>query len=430
MIKSIFSSRLKKNIITVASGSAIAQLITLLSAPLITRLYGPSEYGIQSLFISSLNIFSIIGSLAFPMAITLPKSNRRAMVIAFISVLSSLIFALILYIFFFAIAHSGYSTFLDDLSLGYAYILPLAMMVVVVGMALNQWLIRFGEYKLSSFNTIISSFTSASIKILASPFNSSALILILSNIFASVFGLAVISYLFFKKRGGHGFRFFANKQRFFWGTIKKHIDFPMYRAPQNIINAFSLALPIFFITQYFGVEAAGYYSLAWSVLGLPGGLIGNSFFSVYYPRINKAITNNEDVCNLLRNGFRGLFYVGLVPFGVIALVAPFIFGYVFGNEWRISGSYVQILAPFVFSQFVNKAALAIVPGLKIQRELLFFELISTVLKVIVLWFFSLHSPSQLNAIFYYSLTGSSLYIFFSIFVFLKAKDKFGGYYER
>ena len=62
-LKEFFKSTLVKNILTVASGAVSAQIILLLFAPIITRIFGPEVFGLQGIFLSVISILSPIVTL-------------------------------------------------------------------------------------------------------------------------------------------------------------------------------------------------------------------------------------------------------------------------------------------------------------------------------------------------------------------------------
>src|SRR5699024_11633658 len=54
---------------------------------------------------------------------------------------------------------------------------------------------------------------------------------------------------------------------------KKHRDFPLYRAPEELFNTISQNLPILLLTSLFGPASAGFYSIGRTVLGFVLGLL-------------------------------------------------------------------------------------------------------------------------------------------------------------
>jgi len=165
----------------------------------------------------------------------------------------------------------------------------------------------------------------------------------------------------------------------------RHRDFPLLRTPQTLINALSQSLPILLLAGYFGASASGQYAIAIAVLGMPSGLIGGSVMSVFYPRINEAIRNGENARNLIIKTTIGMAVTGAVPFLIVIATGPFLFEFVFGEQWKTAGIYAQWLAPWLFFQYINKPAVSAIPALRLQGGLLTYEIFSTGTKVLALW---------------------------------------------
>ncbi|HAQ72765.1 MAG TPA: polysaccharide biosynthesis protein, partial [Pseudomonas sp.] len=71
-------SKLLRNILTVVSGTAGAQAITMAFMPVITRIYGPEAYGVLGTFLSVTLMLVPIAALTYPIAIVLPKRDGDA----------------------------------------------------------------------------------------------------------------------------------------------------------------------------------------------------------------------------------------------------------------------------------------------------------------------------------------------------------------
>lgn len=77
-IKNLFKSNFVRSISILAGGTAFAQGITVLAAPILTRIYTPSEFGVLGVFAALLGIIVVISSLRYELAIPLPKSDGAA----------------------------------------------------------------------------------------------------------------------------------------------------------------------------------------------------------------------------------------------------------------------------------------------------------------------------------------------------------------
>ena len=71
-------SRFVRNVLTVASGTAVAQAIAMALSPVITRLYGPEAFGQLGVFTSTVSLFAPAEALTLPIAIVLPERDGEA----------------------------------------------------------------------------------------------------------------------------------------------------------------------------------------------------------------------------------------------------------------------------------------------------------------------------------------------------------------
>jgi O-antigen/teichoic acid export membrane protein len=113
-IKEIFfQGHLTKGLFIIGSGIFIAQLISLIATPIITRLYSPADFGVLSVFSSTLAIIVIVGGFRYEVAIPLPKEDIDAanLFVLFVMILSlsTIVFFVIMFFFgdfFFSLFHA------------------------------------------------------------------------------------------------------------------------------------------------------------------------------------------------------------------------------------------------------------------------------------------------------------------------------------
>ena len=79
MIKrNIVRSDFSKNVLTLISGTTIAQGITIAISPILSRIYSPSDFGIFAAFSSVIAMISLIIGGRYEVAILLPKKDEDA----------------------------------------------------------------------------------------------------------------------------------------------------------------------------------------------------------------------------------------------------------------------------------------------------------------------------------------------------------------
>ena len=68
-----------RSVVTLASGTAMAQLLLALAMPVLTRLYTPTDYGSLAVYASTLTVLLVLASLRYEVAIPLAggRSDRR-----------------------------------------------------------------------------------------------------------------------------------------------------------------------------------------------------------------------------------------------------------------------------------------------------------------------------------------------------------------
>jgi O-antigen/teichoic acid export membrane protein len=201
----------------------------------------------------------------------------------------------------------------------------------------------------------------------------------------------------------------------------KYWDFALLRTPQNLLNAISHSMPIVLLGTYFGPAVAGYYGIALAVLSVPGNIIGQSVITVFYPRITRSIADKEDSRRLIIKATLIMAILGLAPYAIIASMGPFLFQFVFGEDWRVAGEYAQWMAPLLFLQFVNRPAVASVPALRIQGGLLVYEVFSTATKIGSLWMgFHFYNSAEVSVALF-ALLGVIAYLWLIVWIIFRSR---------
>src|SRR5262245_57367214 len=67
-----------RSVLTLASGTAMAQLLLALAMPVLTRLYTPTDYGTLAVYSSTLTVLLVVASLRYEVAIPLPRDEPTA----------------------------------------------------------------------------------------------------------------------------------------------------------------------------------------------------------------------------------------------------------------------------------------------------------------------------------------------------------------
>ena len=94
-IKNRAKSEFTKNVLTLMTGTSIAQAIPIAITPILTRIYSPNEFGLFALYMSIVSVVVIMATGRYELAIVLPKNNEDAANIVALSLVITLFISLL-----------------------------------------------------------------------------------------------------------------------------------------------------------------------------------------------------------------------------------------------------------------------------------------------------------------------------------------------
>lgn len=376
-LRDVWNSRFARDVALVTTGTVVAQTITIGFAPLITRIYGPEAFGLWGTFSAMVAVVIPLAALAYPIAIVLPRDDRDALALVrlcvYLAFAISALFTVALWL-----GGDQLVTLLGIESIsGYMLLVPAAMLFSAGVQVAQQWLMRKKEFGAIAGAAVGHSLILNSAKTGIGWFLPLAPVLIVLATMGYALHAGLLALGARKGRRAASHQKAPSTRASMQNLAHRHSDFPIYRAPQNFINAASQSMPVLMLAALFGPAAAGFYTLSKTVMGLPSTLVGKSVSDVFYPRITEAAHYSTNLTNLILHATGVLALLGCLPFGLVVVFGPWIFGFVFGSEWAVAGEYARWMALFFFFNFINKPSVASVPVLGIQRGLLIYEIFST-----------------------------------------------------
>ena len=94
-------SEFSRNVLTLMTGTTIAQAIPIAISPILTRIYTPKDFGLYALFISIAFILASVANGRYELAIMLPKKDEDAINIFALGFLITVFISLFLLILVF-----------------------------------------------------------------------------------------------------------------------------------------------------------------------------------------------------------------------------------------------------------------------------------------------------------------------------------------
>lgn len=353
--KFVAKGSVTRNITLIAGGTIIGQAATLVVLPLLTRLYTPADFGAMAIFLALLVPLNAVASLRYEMAIPLPDSERDAqhlllLALAIVVVLSGV---LSLVVMFFAEA------LLERVNgmalLGYLWLLPLTFLGGGSYHALSHYAIR-----VQAFRTIAQTKMTQGV---GQGLSQALLGLTGIGLAGLLLGLLVRFWggmVAFVKLVIADFRQQAWQLR--WATLEQvaqtYKRFPLFSSGGTFLQVASSHLPAFFLAAFFTPQIAGWFSLGQRVLEAPITFLAKSSAQVYLSEASAVTKTGGNLRPLLQATLRRQGSIGLLLVIGVMLPAPWLFPWLFGEAWAVSGRYVQILSLTFFSQFLVQTVTA------------------------------------------------------------------------
>lgn len=390
MIKAILESKilqrliyrrdLFRNISFLGSGALISQMILLLSSPILTRMYAPQEMGVAAIYVSVLGIVSPVISFAYSNAIIVAENAWDAVDLVIISVGILVMMLAASSLLFLFVTPDSYARFgINDGRLILSLIIVGTLLSGLV-VCFRQIALRQRNFSMIFFLMISDTTISVAIKLsagFAAPNH-------ISLIAGTVLGLAIQLAIFLKGCGRKGvetfFKLSKGCSRRLFPVLRKFSDFPSFRLPQLFLFAAAQGMPVIVVGYFFDAGQAGQFALARAVVTLPCALLLTTLGPVFLQDFAERIRNDREIFSTVLWGTVTTFVVASVPYVILILVAPSIFGLLFGVDWIVAGSLARLLAVLYWATAGAVVAAQAFTALRLQGRFLRFELFTSLLK--------------------------------------------------
>ncbi len=339
-----------RHVLTLMTGTAIAQAVPIAISPILTRLYTPEDFGIVALYMAIATTLSVIATGRYELAIMLPRKKSDAANIAAFSIVLNLIISsfLLLVVWLF---NAPLTRLLGNPAIAnWLYFIPLTVCLTGLYVNLNYWSNRQELYRVMANRRVVQSVATGGGQLGLGLVLNGASGLVLGGMGGQAVAVAMMGQAVVKNEPGilRGVR-----QTTMLALAKRYRNFPMLMVPAHVLNTLSSQLPVVLLNTLFGLATSGFFSLTQRVIGLPMSLIANAIGDVFRQQASQAFILRGHCGPEFDATFKRLLLLGLPIFGAFYMLAPFLFSVVFGEQWRIAGDYARLLTPMFFMQFIS-----------------------------------------------------------------------------
>jgi len=342
-----------------------------------------------ALFLAIVTIFSSISSARYELAIMLPKEDEDAInIVALGLLITSFLSIILLIIVIFFNSKITYLLDNQDISV-WLYLAPISIFFIGIFNVANYYSNRKKYYKDIAKAKVAKSFVMAIFQLFLS-FKSGAFGLIFGQVSSYIGANLQVVKNIIKDKDLLLLISLKNIKR----VAKEYIDFPKYSIASVLASTGSVHFTNILISSFFSVQTLGFYSLVQRILGLPSSLIGGSIGQVFFQEASKEKQDGKNTVNIFKKTLKKLLLIAVPSFGILFMIVEDLFSFVFGEEWRVAGSYAKIVIPLFFIRFIFASLSSILIIYNKQLIDLIFKLGLLFISVAILLLFKLVSPDH------------------------------------
>ncbi len=334
--------KLLRNAAVLFGGAAAGQALSLLAAPILSRLYSPDEFGVMATFLAIAMLLAPLSTLRYELALPLTRTDEDAdAMISLIGLVLTVSGALCL--IGVAAAHGfDLGAVLDNLGL-IAFLLPLAMMSIGAYQAA-----AYEATRMSRFGPLT---RSKLVQGVAGPASQIGLGLLSFGTWGLAIGFIVgqIASTISLARGlllGRSAPLARPRRVHISRLATRFRRFPQFASWAALVNAGGMGqLAILLVAALYDPAVAGFLFLAERIVARPLLMVSSSVLQAY---VGDIAGQRDTSPAALRGRFR---MIAGLQFGVCAIwtgaafvLTPYLLAPVFGDAWGEGAGYIQAAA--------------------------------------------------------------------------------------
>lgn len=322
-----------KNVAKISSGTIVGQVISILTLPIITRMYGAEVMGSWAAIYAISSILVYCCDLGLSQAIMIETDDEVEKLYQTVSTISLLLCAFAYFIslvYYLFLGNSLKTASIDS------------FFVVVYAFTLRQvqtcytWLNRERKYDILMRNPIINYASVAIISI--------ALSMIGLKKYGYFWGVILGQFFTLINMGTAlpKFRFWFDLS-YFKNAVKKHREFVRYQMPSQISTQLRQQIPNLLIGALFGNEILGYFSISQKLISIPITFIGQALGKVFYQTVAEMKRTGKAIGIFLKRNMNRAMMMDIVPMILFAAFGDAAIVIFFGKEYALGGTISRII---------------------------------------------------------------------------------------
>lgn len=366
-------------VLTLMSGTGIAQVITFLLQIFIARIYSDYDKGLFGVYGTITGFIITFAALRFNVAIVLPKKGEIARLVKKLStrcVVISAILTSALCIIFSRLLEKHYHH--SPLLSKWLMVGGVTVFIVAEITNVQYWLIRQERFGVIAANTILQSLSTAGMQLIMGLVLQGGL----TGLIIGTMSGQLITLIFLSAKTPELREKMPPGMPSLFSVARRYKAMPLLNAPNAFVEAVR-NLGINLLVGAASIAALGQFQLAWAILEVPVGLIAGSVSQVFLKKL--AAAEPGEMSPMVSKTLKSVFLLAAPVFAILALLSPWLFPFVFGDQWDTAGYYGRALMPWLFVSVLSSPISNIFVVTENQRLLLGFGVVYTIIPLSWLW---------------------------------------------
>jgi O-antigen/teichoic acid export membrane protein len=362
-------------------GSSGAQLLTVLTAPLLARIYAPSDFAALALMVSTFQIISRFSSFKYETALATGKTKPEMGALAALATR-----ALIVVTVLTALSSSIAFTFIESKvgfngAIGFCIALPLVVLFDGMIQIVITWAVRWREFFTVSSNDLVRNGASVSTQAAAGLAGFSSAGLLFGQVMGTICAFAVLLGRGSTKELRELMGRATSVRR---GVVaRRFADFPMFQMPKAILNALGRNMPTLLVAIYFSATSTGLFFFAVRLTTIPAQLISGSLGRVLLQRFAQRWTKQRLTIAPLLLKSTAFFLLLAAPLVIVVFTyGEDLFVIFLGEKWRESGSLAAWTVVWSAATIVGTPAQMAMTVMRQNRIMLILEAVFLPLRLL------------------------------------------------
>lgn len=347
------------NAAKISSGTMAGQIISFITLPIIARIYGAEVVGNWTLINSVATIVNSFSDLGLTNAIMVEDDDEASLrlynVVTTIVIGISVISGLVAFIYYSAVP--------SDIGINSLFI-GFLMAVLIFTLQQTQicytWLNRQGKYGILMKNPVINNTVIGIVAIAFGLAGAKNYGYYIATILGQIITLIHMKRFLPKKM-------FTLNPEDYRHVFKTRVSFLKYQMPTNVISQVKNQLPVLLIKRLFGAEVLGYYSVSVKVLNIPITLLANALGRVFFQTISDMKRKGEEIGAFAYRNITKAMKIAVIPMIFLVALGDVFIIILYGQEYRMAGTMLQIVAFQNFFTFLMMSSQGITITLNKQN---------------------------------------------------------------